>query len=197
MVLASRDIPRNGTYGTMCYLFHPQRVSAPEPCTPEPVINPDECRHRGIQVHYPRQSYPGDRRLRRSPHPYRTLSDDAFWSRAVANHWNAGALTSGIASGTADSRRSYRLRGKLFCRKYCALYRVLSGTRMCVRRSVEENDDRFFYSRYSAAYGNVYTAKQFRQLIERSLGQFKPAEDRWITTDAVIDPFRPGLSFAS
>ncbi|MGH6949745.1 MAG: GSCFA domain-containing protein, partial [Vitreimonas sp.] len=45
----------------------------------------------------------------------------------------------------------------------------------------------------SAAYGHIYTARQFLQLLLRGLGRFKPAEDRWRQDDAVIDPFRPGL----
>jgi hypothetical protein len=53
------------------------------------------------------------------------------------------------------------------------------------------------YQKFSAAYGNIYTAQQFLQLVKRALGRFKPAEDRWHTANAVIDPFRPGLKFAA
>ncbi|HXT07278.1 MAG TPA: GSCFA domain-containing protein, partial [Roseiarcus sp.] len=37
----------------------------------------------------------------------------------------------------------------------------------------------FNYGVYSARYGNVYTARQLRQLIERAYGQFAPVEDIW------------------
>jgi hypothetical protein len=55
--------------------------------------------------------------------------------------------------------------------------------------------ERFGYQRYSAAYGNVYTARQLLQLLKRALGMFVPVEDRWVTPSAVIDPFRPGLRY--
>ena len=51
------------------------------------------------------------------------------------------------------------------------------------------------YRNFSAAYGNVYTARQMRQLIERCTGTFRPQEDRWHEDGKVIDPFRPGLAY--
>jgi hypothetical protein len=57
--------------------------------------------------------------------------------------------------------------------------------------------DRFGYGRYSATYGNIYTARQLSQLIERVIGRFKPKEDRWVFEDRIIDPFRPGLADAA
>ena len=55
-------------------------------------------------------------------------------------------------------------------------------------------NDRMSYAKFSAAYGNIYTARQAAQLLYRALGRFTPAEDRWVVADdLVIDPFRPGL----
>ena len=51
------------------------------------------------------------------------------------------------------------------------------------------------YDTFSAAYGNVYTARHLLQLLQRSLGLFAPSEDRWHINGRVIDPFRPGLRF--
>ena len=51
------------------------------------------------------------------------------------------------------------------------------------------------YRSFSAAYGNVYTARQMLQLFQRALGEFVPREDRWHEDGRVIDPFRPGLGF--
>jgi hypothetical protein len=51
------------------------------------------------------------------------------------------------------------------------------------------------YRNFSAAYGNVYTVRQMLQLVQRSLGLFTPAEDRWHEPEGVIDPFRPGLAY--
>jgi len=51
------------------------------------------------------------------------------------------------------------------------------------------------YGTYSAAYGNIYTARQLCQLLDRALGLFTPREDRWHEAGRVIDPFRPGLRY--
>lgn len=51
------------------------------------------------------------------------------------------------------------------------------------------------YDDFSAAYGNVYTARHLLQLLQRALGKFAPSEDRWHSNGVVIDPFRPGLRF--
>lgn len=45
---------------------------------------------------------------------------------------------------------------------------------------------------YSARYGNVYSARQLQQLLERALGRFDPLERAWETRDGrFVDPFRP------
>jgi hypothetical protein len=56
--------------------------------------------------------------------------------------------------------------------------------------------DNFNYGRFSAAYGNIYTARQALQLLQRAQGKFKPTEDRWCDgKELIVDPFRPGLKF--
>lgn len=48
------------------------------------------------------------------------------------------------------------------------------------------------YGVFSARYGNIYTARQLRQLIERAYGIFCPVEGSWQVSDGVfVDPFRP------
>jgi hypothetical protein len=61
--------------------------------------------------------------------------------------------------------------------------------------AMNSGSERFGYGRYSAAYGNIYTARQMLQLVQRVLGRFKPAEDRWHVKGTVVDPFRPGLPY--
>ncbi len=52
---------------------------------------------------------------------------------------------------------------------------------------------RLGYGTYSARYGNVYTAAQLAQLVERAYGIFTPREDVWQKGERVVDPFRPGI----
>jgi hypothetical protein len=50
------------------------------------------------------------------------------------------------------------------------------------------------YRLFSARYGNVYTARQLLQLIERAYGRFTPADRVWERPDGrFADPFRPRI----
>jgi hypothetical protein len=53
---------------------------------------------------------------------------------------------------------------------------------------------KYNYGVFSARYGNIYTGRQLRQLLERAYGIFHPVETHWRHGDnAVIDPFRPQI----
>lgn len=49
------------------------------------------------------------------------------------------------------------------------------------------------YGVFSGRYGNVYTTRQFLQLIRRARGTFTPAEEGWEKGGGIVDPFRPNL----
>jgi hypothetical protein len=50
------------------------------------------------------------------------------------------------------------------------------------------------YGVYSARFGNVYTASQLLQLMERAYGRFVPADSAWRRADGrYVDPFRPQI----
>lgn len=53
----------------------------------------------------------------------------------------------------------------------------------------------FNYGTFSARYGNVYTARQFLQLLHRAFGLFEPVATAWPKGDQgrVVDPFRPQI----
>lgn len=52
----------------------------------------------------------------------------------------------------------------------------------------------FHYGLFSARYGNIYTARQLRQLLERSYGLFSPRESAWpLGGDRWVDSFRPQI----
>lgn len=44
---------------------------------------------------------------------------------------------------------------------------------------------------YPARFGNIYTARQLLQLLQRAFGLFAPVEGAWLHAGAFIDPFRP------
>ncbi len=51
------------------------------------------------------------------------------------------------------------------------------------------------YESYSARYGNIYSTRQFLQLIKRAKGGFNPDENFWRNGNELSDPFRPGIEF--
>ena len=52
----------------------------------------------------------------------------------------------------------------------------------------------FGYGVFSARFGNLYTSRQLLQLLHRSYGLFKPADDFWRRADGRrIDPYRPQI----
>lgn len=55
--------------------------------------------------------------------------------------------------------------------------------------------ERYSYGHFSARYGNIYSARQFLQLIQRAYGLFTPAVEYWLEGDEgrAIDPFRPRI----
>ena len=50
---------------------------------------------------------------------------------------------------------------------------------------------RFFYGSFSARYGNVYTARQFRQLLDEAAGTHTPAHPVWSRAGRFYDALRP------
>lgn len=55
----------------------------------------------------------------------------------------------------------------------------------------EEAEARNFGT-FSARYGNIYTARQLVQMIQRAYGEFAPEESAWTRADGkFVDPFRP------
>ena len=127
-------------------------------------------------------------------HPYLHFPDRSFWSRSVSSRWNTRDL---VAPHTPILRPTDRIMsaGSCFAANTVPFLEQAGYAYVRTERLEETSSDRFGYGRYSAAYGNIYTARQLLQLIRRTQDRFKPAEDRWHDGDAIIDPFRPGLPY--
>jgi len=126
-------------------------------------------------------------------HPYADMDNTAFWSRSVAKEWDANELFVGVKPLLLPEDRIVSA-GSCFAANIVP-YLEAAGFHYVRTEHLEERDDRFNYSRYSSAYGNIYTARQFVQLIRRCNGNFVPKEDRWKEDSGIVDPFRPGLLF--
>ena len=130
-------------------------------------------------------------------HPYKTQPRRAFWSRAVSQRWEAASL--------APAAPLLRPGDRVATLGSCFAANLIPYLRQAGFDYVQEEqrhaafsdlpEDNFSYSRFSAAYGNIYTTRQFRQLLERALGRFSPQENCWRIGNEFVDPFRPGLRY--
>jgi hypothetical protein len=130
-------------------------------------------------------------------HPYRSQPDRAFWSRAVATAFSAADAYTGPTPLLVKSDRIMSA-GSCFASNLVPFLESAGFTYLRTEephpyfRAMPEN---LGYRNFTAAYGNIYTARQFVQLIDRAYGRFTPEEDRWHLDGAVVDPFRPGLRY--
>ena len=129
-------------------------------------------------------------------HPYRQQEPRAFWKRAVspyhpldvADWYRARFELRGLRIATAGScfaqHIGRHLRQNGF--EYLDVEPAPAGL-------PPKDLQAFGYEMYSARYGNVYTARQLLQLLQRAMGRFSPAEDHWDKDGGVVDPFRPTI----
>lgn len=131
-------------------------------------------------------------------HPYKSAPRTAFWSRAVSNDWHAADLVAG-AEPYVMAGEKVMTAGSCFASNLVPYLERAGLTYLRTERPhpAFPYEERFGYDKFSAAYGNIYTARQLLQLLRRALGRFTPAEDRWHIGDQVIDPLRPGLVHAA
>jgi GSCFA family len=125
-----------------------------------------------------------------SDHPYRSQPDRAFWARSVATDFSAADVYTG-PTPLLTREDVIISAGSCFASNLVPYLEAEGFTYL--RTETPDPNENLGYSNFSAAYGNIYTARQFLQLVERALGLFTPDEDRWHVDGAVIDPFRPGL----
>lgn len=130
--------------------------------------------------------------------PYKALPDHAFWRRSIAAT-PPDQIDPAISAPfriaptdavmTAGSCFAQYIGATLKSMKFN--YLVTEEPHPIVSAEISKS---FNYGVFSARYGNVYTARQLLQLIDRAYGRFTPREDVWIEADGrVVDPFRPQI----
>lgn len=132
------------------------------------------------------------------PHPYKSLADIAFWRRAVASPAVGEVDPVGVFSLRITPESRVATAGSCFAQHIARHlqqagfnYYVVEDAHPILTAAVSRAQN---YGLYSARYGNIYTARQLRQLMERAYGDFVPRETAWIEDDGrVLDPFRPTI----
>ncbi|KIN63832.1 GSCFA family protein [Sulfitobacter noctilucicola] len=130
--------------------------------------------------------------------PYQGLEDRAFWRAGVVE---AGAypppdiyrpkytVTKDLPIFTAGSCFAQHV-GRALAK---AGYHVLD-TEPLPPFVPAEVAQKHGYQLYSARFGNIYTMRQFLQLLQEAFGTFKPADPVWEKEGMFYDALRPGLT---
>jgi len=129
--------------------------------------------------------------------PYSGLPRRAFWRGGVAGvgAFDLPDLYSPRFPLTADTR--VFTAGSCFAQHVGAAMKraglTVIDAEPALRGLPPETARRFGYGVYAARFGNVYTVRQFRQLIEEMLGLFTPAVPVWEKDGRFWDALRPGV----
>lgn len=130
--------------------------------------------------------------------PYRGLPDRAVWRQSVGRRAietilpvadDTAPLTAGARVATAGSCFAQRITEHV---AELGLEHLVTEPGPSFLAAPERK--RLGYGVYSARYGNVYTAEQLAQLVERAHGVFTPGEPVWRKGERFVDPFRPGIN---
>ncbi len=134
--------------------------------------------------------------MKNKSHPYKKLSDKAFWTRSVAKLVYSEIDPVGVFNLKITPETKVSTAGSCFAQHIARhlrnsgfKYYVVEDGHSIIPVSIKE---KYHYGVFSARYGNIYTSRQLLQLLYRAYGRFIPIEDVWIESDgAVIDPYRP------
>lgn len=133
-----------------------------------------------------------------SAHPYRGLPPERFWRSAVAERAAdsvdpvLGArfrIEPATAVATAGSCFAQHIARRLDQRGFHFL-----RTEPAPAELAAEEAERRHFGLFPARFGNLYTARQLLQLVERAWGERVPLERAWLREDGrLVDPFRPQI----
>src|SRR5436309_5562917 len=131
-------------------------------------------------------------------HPYQMIPRYSRWKQGVADGVEVRELIAGLNfRGLNRSDRVFSA-GSCFASNIVPYLERSGITYIRTERrprALTVFPDGLGYESFSARFGNIYTSRQFLQLLLRCTGQWAPEEDRWRTPAGLVDPFRPGLKY--
>lgn len=132
-------------------------------------------------------------------HPYEDLPDRAFWRRAVAGR-QAADLAALFAGIPGLEKLSFATGGSCFAQHLGRAMKARGLGFMDYEPAPEflspELAQQHGYGIYSCRYGNIYTARQLRQLFDEAFGQRQPQDIIWKKGARFFDALRPGVEAA-
>ncbi len=133
-------------------------------------------------------------------HPYRSLPARQHWAKAVSANYDAATVGS-FPVPLVRANDKVVTAGSCFAAN---LIPYLEGAGFTYLKTEYTHPifsqippENLSYGKFSAGYGNIYTARQLLQLLKRCLGQFTPQESHWVVDGKYIDCFRPALAYAA
>jgi len=130
-------------------------------------------------------------------HPYRDLPSRAFWRRAVAkaDRTQFPGLYQPKVAITPTTRVATA--GSCFA-QHIGNYLGLAGCNVlqaepAPRGMSDQVASHFGYGTYSARYGNIYSPRQLRQLLEDVIADHADPELVWAKDDGFVDAMRPAI----
>jgi len=130
-------------------------------------------------------------------HPYSAIADHQHWRRAPGAEDPAALDPVAAAKFAIAPEAPIATAGSCFA-QHVMRHLGAAGFNTLVTETAPSflSDDlaaRFQYGVFSTRSGNIYTARQLRQLLERANGTFTPAAEPLATEGGLLDPFRPGI----
>ena len=132
------------------------------------------------------------------PHPYADLPPYCFWRRSVAEIEPQEVDPVVHARFRIGRHDRVATAGSCFA-QHIARHLAGAGFHYFVTEQADVPMEvsltrKYNYGVFSARYGNIYTARQFLQLLKRAYGIFKPVDDVWVGNNGtLIDPYRPNI----
>ncbi|WP_165611772.1 GSCFA domain-containing protein [Cognatiyoonia koreensis] len=128
-------------------------------------------------------------------HPYRDLPTRAFWRTAVTDADRTQFPGLYAPRFGIDPTTRVATAGSCFA-QHIGTYLRAAGCKVldcekAPRGMTEKTAKRFGYGLFSARYGNVYTARQMRQLLQDAVAPDPSKDHVWPLGDRFVDAFRP------
>lgn len=130
------------------------------------------------------------------PCPYKSLPDAAYWRKSVGTpppDQIDPVTQTGFSIGAEDRIATA---GSCFAQNIARYIRNSGGAYFVTEPGhpilPEHTLKAFNYGTFTARFGNIYTVRQFLQMLERAYGERQPIDDVWRDeAGSLIDPFRP------
>ena len=130
-------------------------------------------------------------------HPYVGLPDFQFWKKekGIKNSQDFDPVTD--IPFQINKQDKIVTAGSCFA-QHVARYLNMSGFNHFITEKPHpifdtELASKHNYGLFAARYGNIYTARQLKQLLLRSFNEFLPHEKAWTKSGNFVDPFRPQI----